>query len=93
MDGFAEVSGNSTGGWQGTLAVAGPGSMIGEEHILGAGPSSVTAEAIMGETITLAFSGEALRGLIGKNPQLALALLQAMNEKIRRLEKMIVSMA
>ncbi|MFZ2958257.1 MAG: amino acid adenylation domain-containing protein [Candidatus Ozemobacteraceae bacterium] len=92
MNGFAEVSRASVGGWQGTLSVAGPGSIVGEENILATGPSPVTVEAVMGETVTLAFPGEALRALIRKNPQLAMSLLQAMNDKIRRLEKVLVSM-
>ncbi|WP_346355761.1 amino acid adenylation domain-containing protein [Azotosporobacter soli] len=91
MDGFLEISRSASGGWLGTIGVLGKTEFIGEESIAGAAASSITAEAIIGEALILCFEGEVMRRLFAKDSKLALNLMQGMNEKMRKLEKMLVS--
>jgi len=92
LEGFVEVSRNSAGGWMGTIGVLGPGEFMGEENVFSEVPSSITAEALMGDTLVLALPGDILNSMIKMSPELALGLLKALNTRVRRLEKMLVSL-
>ena len=92
MDGFAEISRKSIGGWSGTLRIAGMSDFIGEEVILGEETASVTAEAIMGDAVVLTIPAQTMSSMLERSPQLAFGMLKAMNHRIRKLEKLVVSM-
>ncbi|MFZ2958183.1 MAG: amino acid adenylation domain-containing protein [Candidatus Ozemobacteraceae bacterium] len=92
MKGFVEISRNSIGGWFGTVGVEGITEFIGEESIVSGGASSITAEAIMDDVLMLCFSGEVVKRLVAENSRLALNVIREMNKRVRKLEKMLVSM-
>ena len=92
MDGFAEISRKSAAGWSGTLRVAGRNDFLGEETVLGSAAASVTVEAVMGDAVVLAIPAAVLSDMLASSPSLALGLLKAMNNRIRRLETMVVNM-
>ena len=91
MDGFVEVSRSSRGGWLGTIGVLGSKDFIGEESIT-TPLSSITAEAIMGEVLVIAFSRDTINRLIAHHSPLALNVIAGMNEKMRKMEIMLVDM-
>jgi len=92
MEGFTEISRLAVGGWHGTIGVLGPKEFLGEENIFGERSSSLTAEAIMGEVLVLSVPGSAINRIIEENPKIAMSFLRALNKKLRRTEKMMVSM-
>ncbi len=92
MDGFAEISRQSAGGWHGTLRVAGVYDFVGEESLIGEQTAAVTAEAVLGDAVVLAVPAQLLTELIQSSPQMALGVIKAMNSRLRKLEKLVVSM-
>lgn len=92
MDGLAEISRKSAAGWSGTLRVAGRNDFLGEETVLGSAAASVTVEAVMGDAVVLAIPAAVLSEMLASSPSLALGLLKALNNRIRRLETMVVNM-
>ncbi|HOT74332.1 MAG TPA: amino acid adenylation domain-containing protein, partial [Candidatus Wallbacteria bacterium] len=82
MDGFIEICRNSIDGWTGTLMVAGPQSIVGEENFVLNKPSTITAESIMGDSLVLAFNFDRINGRIMKNPRAVSEMLKLMAEKI-----------
>ncbi len=92
IDGFAEISRSSAGGWAGTLRIAGGNDFIGEESLFGEANAAVTAEAMMGDAVALAIPSGVLQEMMQKNPALAFGLLQALHKRVRRLEKLVVSL-
>jgi len=91
VDGNVEVSKKSKAGWSGTLKVLGKGEFLGEESVMEARPSSVTAEAILGDLLVFRFSGDDIRFLIEKSPDFMWRFLKEMTRKVNNLENFIVN--
>ena len=54
--------------------------------------STVTAQAVMDDVRVLSIDRDHISGLVMNHPSFSLSLLQALSEKVERLEKLFVSM-
>jgi amino acid adenylation domain-containing protein/thioester reductase-like protein len=92
VDGNIELTKHSRSGWLGTLGIAGPGSFIGEENIMGRKPSSVSAQALMGDVTVLKFRSDDIRSLTLKNPEIGAGFMEALTRRLDQLQRIIVNM-
>jgi CRP-like cAMP-binding protein len=93
MDGHLEISSTSTSGWTGTLGILSEKDFVGEESLFPGKRATLTAEALLGDVVVLCFPGAAIRGTIQQHPQLALNLLEALETRLQRLAKLLISIS
>ena len=93
MNGYLEISSTSTSGWTGTLGVMGEKDFIGEESLFPGKRAILTAEALLGDVVALQFPGAILRAMIQQHPQLALNLIEALETRLQRLAKLVISIS
>lgn len=92
MAGHVEISAVSRFGWVGTLRVLSAGDFIGEGGILSTDePSSITAEAIVGDVRVLTLNCQEIKQLIQEHSKLGLSFLAALYKRAAVLEKLVVS--
>jgi CRP/FNR family transcriptional regulator, cyclic AMP receptor protein len=72
------------------LAELEPGTCFGEMALFDAQPRSATATALE-DCVCLALSEDNLRALIQKSPQLTLALLQVLGQRLRQLNQLFLA--
>ena len=92
-NGYLEISSTSTSGWTGTLGVMGEKDFIGEESLFPGKRAILTAEALLGDVVALQFPGAILRAMIQQHPQLALNLIEALETRLQRLAKLVISIS
>ncbi len=92
VDGYAEISRKSLQGWSGTLSIAGPNGFLGEENIVSPRPSSITAEALLGDVTVFKFNAGEFRQFIAEYPTLGLNLISRLSKKISGLQRMVIDM-
>jgi CRP-like cAMP-binding protein len=90
--GNIELSSVSSEGIEGSFGVLGPKDTLGDSSILEQIPSSLTAQALLGEIHVLEMSGEDLARLVRRYPEIGIGLLKASSRRVRLLEKMIIKM-
>lgn len=92
QDGFVELRRHSKAGWLGTICVLKPGDFLGENNLWDENPSPITAEVFMKDASVLAFKADDLIKLIREYPDFGIAFLKEMNDRIRRLESVMVEL-
>ncbi|MFP4498622.1 MAG: SDR family oxidoreductase, partial [Vulcanimicrobiota bacterium] len=91
-DGNVELSRHNASGWLGTVGILGMNDFLGEETILKTAPSSLTAEAIMGDVTTLCFKGEDIRQILQEYPQLGINFVEALSGKLSKMTRVMVNL-
>jgi CRP/FNR family cyclic AMP-dependent transcriptional regulator len=83
LDGKVKISRASSDGRENLLAVLGPGEMFGELSLFDPGPRTATASAITESTLA-ALDHDDLRPVLLERPGVAVHLLQALAQRLRR---------
>jgi CRP/FNR family cyclic AMP-dependent transcriptional regulator len=83
LDGKVKISRAAADGRENLLAVLGPGEMFGELSLFDPGPRTATASAITESTLA-SLDHDDLRPLLLERPGLAVHLLQALAQRLRR---------
>lgn len=83
VDGKIKLGQASGDGRESLLAVLGPGEMFGELSMFDPGPRTATATALT-DTRTLGMAHDKLREWLDGRPDLAMELLQALAQRLRR---------
>lgn len=91
VDGFVEMCRHSKSGWLGTIMVLNSTDFFDEDIFRNEEVATMTANVVLEDARILAIKDEELFKLIEKSPKLGRSLLSGMSERIRRLEKLIVS--
>ncbi|MDB5053989.1 MAG: hypothetical protein JWM44_2039 [Bacilli bacterium] len=92
IEGNIELSSASSAGWEGTFGVLGPKESLGDTTVLEQIPSTLTAQALMGDVHVLEMIGDDLARLVRRYPEIGIGLLKAASRKVRMLEKMVIKM-
>ncbi len=82
-DGKIKLGHAASDGRETLLAVMGPGDMFGELSLFDPGPRTATATALT-DTVLLGLHHQALRPWLTGRPEVAEALLQALAQRVRR---------
>ncbi|MGH8867277.1 MAG: Crp/Fnr family transcriptional regulator [Actinomycetes bacterium] len=82
-DGKLKLGRSSVDGRENLLAVLGPGEMFGELSLFDPGPRTATATALT-DTELVALGHDHLRPWLAGRPEVALQLLQALAQRLRR---------
>ncbi|MEQ8172637.1 MAG: SDR family oxidoreductase, partial [Candidatus Eremiobacterota bacterium] len=90
--GAVSLSCTSKSGWLGTVSVMGEGNVIGENHIFEEKPSAIIVEPAMGDVLMFVFEGKDMRSIMDKFPNITGNLIKELNNKIEKLQNIIVSM-
>ncbi len=90
VDGFVEIMKYSKAGWLGTLRVMGPGSFFGECNIWDESPSCITAEVFMGDAHIISFKGDDFIKLLEKYPAFSVSVINAVTDKVKKLESIMI---
>jgi CRP/FNR family transcriptional regulator len=83
LDGKVKISRAAADGRENLLAVLGPGEMFGELSLFDPGPRTATATAVTACTLT-SLDHDDLRPLLNDQPAVAVQLLQALAQRLRR---------
>jgi CRP/FNR family transcriptional regulator len=83
LDGKVKISRAAADGRENLLAVLGPGEMFGELSLFDPGPRTATATAVTDCTLT-SLDHDDLRPLLNDQPAVAVQLLQALAQRLRR---------
>ena len=83
LDGKVKISRAAADGRENLLAVLGPGEMFGELSLFDPGPRTATATAITESTLA-SLDHDDLRPLLLAQPSVAMQLLQALAQRLRR---------
>jgi len=89
--GAVSISCTSGSGWIGTVSILGEGSILGENNIFGEKPSEITAEPALGDVLLLRFKGKDMENIISRIPGVNSNLIRELNNKIGKLQKIIVT--
>jgi CRP/FNR family cyclic AMP-dependent transcriptional regulator len=81
--GKVKISRRSSDGRENLLAVLGPGEMFGELSLFDPGPRTATAAAVT-ECTVASLDHDDLRPLLQQRPEVAVQLLQALAQRLRR---------
>ena len=92
LKGFAQLLRSSVGGWQGMVGMAKKNELIGLELASVADKSAFSAEATMGDVLVLALPRDLLRQQGRENPQMLLATMTLLCERIDKLSRLVVSL-
>ncbi len=90
--GAVSLNCTSKSGWSGTVSVIGEGNVIGENHIFEEKPCTIIVEPAMGDVLIFVFDSKDMRNIIDKFPNITGNLIKELNNKIEKLQKIIVSM-
>jgi CRP/FNR family cyclic AMP-dependent transcriptional regulator len=85
LDGKVKLGVTSSDGRENLLGVQGPGEMFGELSLFDPGPRTATATALT-DCVVIGLGHADLRAWLTGRPEVALALLQALAQRLRRTE-------
>jgi len=85
LDGKVKLGVTSSDGRENLLGVQGPGEMFGELSLFDPGPRTATATALT-DCVIIGLGHTDLRAWLTGRPEVALALLQALAQRLRRTE-------
>ncbi|MFD2114143.1 cyclic nucleotide-binding domain-containing protein [Paenibacillus yanchengensis] len=92
VEGHVELIGISQEGVKGTLGIVGAMQTVGEAVLFTGEPSGMAAEVILGKAKVLQIESEPFIRLVRLYPAMAVGLLHSLSNRMRTLEKMLVSM-
>ena len=90
VNGFAEMYKHSIDGWTGTIRILGPGDISGEECIT-TSDAYTTVEAFE-DLYLYTINSRDLTTFIKEDPDIALAFIRILSEKIKRLDSILIEM-
>lgn len=89
--GHVEISRGADNGWSRTLKILKRGSVLGYEGILDQRPSSVRAEALLGDVRVIAIPNRELCIIMRKNFDMVVNVMSELNEQVNRFQKLWIS--
>lgn len=89
--GNVEISRSAENGWAGSLKILKRGSVLGYEGILDQRPSSVRAEALIGDVRMISIANRELAIMMRKNFDLVINVMSELNEQVNKFQKLWIS--
>lgn len=89
--GNVEISRSAENGWAGSLKILKRGSVLGYEGILDQRPSSVRAEALIGDVRMISIANRELSIMMRKNFDLVINVMSELNEQVNKFQKLWIS--